>query len=101
MNLRQISENLNNLVIAIKVENLNLQEQILFTFITVTLSFRNKNREPAEENEINQTEVQGPPGHVYENNVQMEPFNEPNVYNSLQTDQNVDHVYECMKNSKQ
>ena len=67
----------------------------------MTLSFRNKNREQAEENEINKTEVRGPHGHVYENNVQVEPLHEQNVYNSLQIDQNIDHVYECMKNSKQ
>ena len=67
----------------------------------MTFSFRNKNREQAEENKINQTEVHGPPGHVYENNVQMEPLHEQNPYGSLQIDQNVDHMYECMKNSKQ
>ena len=74
----------------------------LFTLLTVTLSFRNKNREQAEENEINQINIISQTNghgsvHVYENNVQMESLPEQNVYNSLHIDQKIDHEYECMK----
>ena len=66
----------------------------------MTLSFRNKKRQQAAEKELNQNNGHGF-GHVYENNVQVESLYEQNLYSSLQIYQNVDHVYECMNNSKQ